>query len=150
MSWYTLGDTSEATPSPYPYVKGEKGASGWHHRNFVELYVSYTFEKTERYKFESSNGVPSSLDCCTIDIRAGLSSKLFNSKVSWAMLEEMPCSVLLWSPPIPEIKEETTLALSLCSSIFNFFLLEQKVLSIFGSNSNEKDFPYKGEILQTY
>jgi len=52
--------------------------------------VSQTSEKIERCKFESSNGVPPSSDCCTIDLRVGLSSKLFPSMVGRVMLEEIP------------------------------------------------------------
>jgi len=104
--------------------------------------MSPTSKKTERCKFGSSNGLPPNWDYCNIDIRAGLSSKLFASMASPAMLEEMPWtpkamkpqSVLLWPPPILAINEETAWAFSLCFSILNFFLLEQKVLSIFGSN----------------
>jgi len=43
--------------------------------------LSHTSKKTERRKFGSSNGVPPNWDCCNIDIRAGLSSKLFASMV---------------------------------------------------------------------
>ena len=73
--------------------------------------VLHTSKKIERCKFGSSNW-----DCCTIDIGACLSSKLFGSMVGRVMLEQMPQtprvtksqSVLLLSPPILAIDEETT------------------------------------------
>jgi len=82
--------------------------------------VSHTSKKTERCKFGSSNRMPPNWDCCTIDIRASLSSKLFASVVGRAMLKETPLtpgvtksrSVRLWSPLTPTIDEKTTSAFS--------------------------------------
>jgi len=53
--------------------------------------VSHTSEKTKRCKFRSSKGVPLNWDNCTIEMSAGLSSKLLASTVERAMLEAIPC-----------------------------------------------------------
>jgi len=41
--------------------------------------VSHTSKKTERCRFGSFKGVSSNWDCCTIEMSAGLSSKLLAS-----------------------------------------------------------------------
>ena len=56
--------------------------------------VSHTSKKTERCKFESSNGVPPNWDCCTIEIRASLSLKLLASMLGRAMLGEILGAIL--------------------------------------------------------
>jgi len=66
--------------------------------------------------------------CCTTEMRAGLSSKLFAPTLGQAMLEVMPWtlvlskspSILLWSPPAPAIFSEVLLALHLYSSSWNW------------------------------
>jgi len=69
-----------------------------------------------------------------MEIRTGLSSKLFAFTFGWGMLEAMPWmpgvsksrSILLWLPPLPTIIVEASWALVFCSFNFNFFLLEWK------------------------
>ena len=100
--------------------------------------VSHTSKKTNSCELRSSNGVPPNWNCYTMEIRVGLSSKLFASILGRAMLELMPGtprvtksrSVLFCTPPPPSIIGEVSQALHLCSSSLCFFLLKQKVLSI--------------------
>ena len=109
----------------------------------LSFIVSHTSKKTEMCKFGSSKEVPPNWDCCTIEMRADLSSKLFASTLGRAMSEVMPwtpgltnyLSILLWPLPPLTIFGEVLLASSLYSSIFFFFLLKQKVLSISESGS---------------
>jgi len=115
--------------------------------------VSHTTKKTERCRLGSSNGVPLNRDCYTVEIRGGLSSKLFASTLGRAMLEAMPwtlgatisLSVLLCSPLPPAIIGEVSQALHLCSSSLCFFLIKCKVLSISGSSSYRNGLRIKGE-----
>ena len=100
--------------------------------------VSQTSQKTERCRFRSSKGVPPNWDCCTIEMSAGLSSKLLVSRVGQAMLEVIPWtlgvtksrSVFLCSPHSPTMFVGFLLVSRLCCSIICFFLVKWRVLSI--------------------
>ena len=56
----------------------------------VSFNVSHTSKRAERCRFASSKGVPPNWDCCTMEMSAGLSSKLSASIVGRAMLEVIP------------------------------------------------------------
>jgi len=115
--------------------------------------VSHTSKKTEMCKFGYSRGVPPNWDCCTMEMRADLSSQLFASTLGRAMLEAIPwtpgitksLSILLWSPPPPAIFVEVLLTSCLCSSIVCFFLLKRKVLSISRLGSYRNGLCINGE-----
>jgi len=57
--------------------------------------VSHTSKNTERCKLGSSSGIPPNWDCCNMEIRAALSSKLCASTLSRAILDAMP-----WTPGV--------------------------------------------------
>jgi len=71
--------------------------------------TSHTSKNTERCRLGSPSEVPLNWYCCTIEIRADLSSKLWAPTLAQVILEEMPCTprltksrgVLLWSSPPP-------------------------------------------------
>ena len=115
--------------------------------------VLHNSKKTEKCKFRFSEGVPPNWDCCTIEMKADLNSKLFASTLGWAMLQTIPwtlevtksLSILLWSPPPPAIFVEVLLVSRLCSSIFCFFLLKRKLLLITGSGSYRNELRINGE-----
>ena len=105
--------------------------------------VLHTCEKTKRCRFGSSKGIPLNWDCYTMEMSAGLSSKLLALILGRAMLEVIPWtpgvtksrSVLLWSPSPLAMFVRFLLASHLCFLILCFFLLKWKVLSISGSSS---------------
>ena len=115
--------------------------------------VSHTSKNTERCKFGSSKGVPPNWDCCTMEMRASLSAKLFALMFRRAMLEAMPwtpgetksLSVLLWSSPLLAIFIKVLLASHVCSSSSYFFLFKQKVLSILESGSYRNGLRINGK-----
>jgi len=102
--------------------------------------VPHTSKKTERCMFGSSKVVPPNWDHYTMEMRVGLSSKLFVLTLGWAILEAMPwtlgvtksVSILFWSPPPLAMFGEVFLASHLCSLSVCFFLLKWKILSISG------------------
>ena len=105
--------------------------------------VSHTSKKIERCRFGPSKGVLQNWDCCTMEMSASLSSKLLPLTLRCAMVEVIPWtsrvrkswSVLLWSPPLLTMFVGFLITSRLCSSIFCFFLLKRKVLSISGLGS---------------
>jgi len=106
-------------------------------KTLLSFNVSHTSKKTKRCKL-GSNRVPPNWNYCAMEIRDGLSSKLFACTLGWVMLEAMPwapgvtksLSVLHCSPPPTAIIGDVPLALRLCSLSICFFLLKQKVLWI--------------------
>ena len=103
-----------------------------------------------------SSGIPIGAllwDYCTMEIRAGLSSKLFASMLERVMLEAMPWTpramksrnVLLCSPLPPAMVGEVSRVLHLCFSTIYFLLLKQKVLSISWLSSYWKKLHIKEE-----
>ena len=122
-----------------PSVIKEKGASGLHH---WRLYMSHTSKKIERCKLGSFIGEPPNWDHWTIEMSASINSKLFTSTISLTILDEMSWtpevmksqSVLLWPLAHASIFGDSSRALHHFSSLC-FFLLMQKVLSIFRSGS---------------
>ena len=100
-------------------------------------------KRTERSRFVSSKGVSPNWDYCTVNMSAGLSSKLLASTVGRAMLEAIPWTIrvtksqriFLWSPPPPAMFVRFLLSLHICSWTLCFSLRRRKVLSILGWGS---------------
>ena len=115
---------------PYPSEKGNNCRQMASVETPLSFNVSHTSKKTERCKFGSSKGVPPNSDCCTMEMRVGLGSKLLSSMLGRAILEAMTwtpgvaksLSDLLWLPHPPAIFAAVLLASHLCSSSFWFFL----------------------------
>ena len=61
----------------------------------VSFSVAHTFKNTERCMLGSSSEVPLNWDYCTMEIRDGLSSKLWTFMLGRVILEAMP-----WTPGV--------------------------------------------------
>ena len=114
--------------------------------------VSHTSKKIERWRLGSSIGEPPNWDYWTIDMSAGLHSKLFTSTFSRAILDEMPWTPgvmksqsVLWAPAPGSIFRDSSWTLRFFSGLC-FFLLVRKVHWISRSGSCANGLRMKGKI----